>query len=70
MDDVIVRPQATISAAEMERRRKIVRQADANNRIEGIFRGAETDAIVEAFIRGDIAVTDMVPLFAAQPTPR
>lgn len=70
MDDVIVTPPAKISTAEMDRRRKIIRRADASNRIEGVFRGPETDAIVEAFVRGDIEVTDMIPLFAAQPAPR
>lgn len=69
MDDVVQRPKAKISDAEMARRRKVVRQADANNRIEGIFRGPETDAVVEAFVRGDIEVTDMISLFKGQPTP-
>jgi hypothetical protein len=46
-----------------------VRQADANNRIEGIFRGPETDAIVEAFVRGDIEARDMTRLLKAQPEP-
>lgn len=73
MNDVVTarapRPNA-ISAAEMERRRKIVRQADANNRLEGIFREPATDAIVDAFVRGDIDVTDIIPLFGAKPGPR
>jgi hypothetical protein len=54
----------------MERRRKTVRQADANNRLEGIYRESATDAVVEAFVRGDIEVTDMVGLFRAMPDPR
>jgi hypothetical protein len=73
MDDIVstrsVRSKA-ISGAETERRRKIVRQADANNRLEGIYRERETDAVVEAFVRGDIEVIDMVPLFKAQRAPR
>ena len=70
MDDIVrIRP-TTISAAEIERRRRIVRQADANNRLEGIYRGPETDAIVEAFVTGDIEVTDIAALFKAQPEPR
>ena len=73
MDDIVrVRPtqQKAISADEMERRRKIVRQADANNRLEGIYRGPETDAIVEAYVHGHIEVTEMITLFEAQREPR
>jgi hypothetical protein len=70
MDGIVSTRSKAISATEMERRRMIVRQADANNRLEGIYREPATDAVVEAFIRGDIEVTDMVPLFKAQPGPR
>jgi Antitoxin VbhA len=73
MDDIVsTRPvkSKTISDAEMARRRGIVRQADANNRLEGIFREPETDAIVEAFVRGDIEATDVVSLFKAHLEPR
>jgi hypothetical protein len=70
MDDVVARPKAQISLAEMERRRKIVRQADADNRIEGIFRDSASDEIFDAFIRGDIEVTEMVPLLKAQAVPK
>jgi len=72
MDDIVsTRPARAkaISSAEMARRRKIVRQADANNRLEGIYRASATDAVVEAFVRGDIEATDMVRLFKAQPSP-
>jgi hypothetical protein len=31
-----------------------VRQADANNRIEGIFCSPESDQVFEAYIRGEI----------------
>jgi hypothetical protein len=61
MDDIAIRPKAAISAAERERRRKIVRQADANNRLEGIFRDPSTDAVVAAYMRGDIPVTELRP---------
>jgi hypothetical protein len=60
MDDIAVKPKAKISDAEMERRRKIVRQADADNRIEGITRDPRTAPIFDAYIRGDIEVTEMV----------
>jgi len=72
MDDIVrVRPtqQKRINADEMEHRRKIVRHADANNRLEGIYRGPETDAIVETYVQGDIEVTEMITLFKAQPEP-
>jgi U3 small nucleolar ribonucleoprotein component len=67
MDDIVARAKPEISAQEMERRREVVRRADAQNRIEGQFRGPETDDIVEAFIRGDIEVTDMAAQFEALP---
>jgi hypothetical protein len=60
------KPKTAISAAEMERRCEALRQADASNRIEGLYRGPETDAIFEAFVRGDIEATDMVPRLRAQ----
>ena len=56
-------PKPPISPEEMERRREAVRQADANNRIEGIFRDAATDEICEAFIRGEIEAGDLVTAY-------
>jgi hypothetical protein len=70
MDDIATKPTAKINAKEIERRRKIVRQADANNRIEGIFREPATDAIVEAFVTGDIEVTEMIPHLKGLAGPR
>jgi hypothetical protein len=49
-----------ISPEEMERRRKAVEAALANNRIEGIFPDAETLEIFEACIRGEIEAADLV----------
>jgi hypothetical protein len=66
MDDIAIQPKARISAAEMERRRKALRSADAHNRIEGVFRGPETDDLFEAAVRGDIEVTEIVPLLKAR----
>jgi hypothetical protein len=66
----VITPTSNISAPEIERRRKIVRQADANNRIEGVFRAPDTDAIVASFVRGDIEATEMARLLKALPDPR
>jgi hypothetical protein len=66
----VITPTAKLSAAEVERRRKIVRQADANNRIEGVVRTPDTDSIVASFVRGDIEATDMMRLLKALPDPR
>ncbi len=63
-------PRANISAEEMERRRKIVRQADANNRIEGIYRDAASNEVFDAYIRGDIDVMDIGARLTAQMKPR
>jgi hypothetical protein len=66
MDDIInARPIRKISDAEMERRRKALRQADASNRIEGQFRGPESAPIFEAFIHGEIEVDDILPRLKA-----
>ena len=65
MDDVMVTPPAKISTAEMERRRKALRQADASNRIEGQYRGTESAPIFEAFIRGDIEHDEILPRLKA-----
>jgi Arc/MetJ family transcription regulator len=63
------RLKGRISAVEIAFRRDVVREADANNRLEGVYRGPETDEIVEAFVRGDIEVTDMTRLLLALPEP-
>lgn len=70
MDDIAPRATPKISATEVERRRKIVRQADANNRLEGVYRDPATDEIFDAYVRGDIAATEMIPLLKAKPAPR
>jgi hypothetical protein len=49
-----------ISAAEMERRREAVRQADADNRIEGQFPNPRSAEIFEAFIRGEIDQSEIL----------
>jgi len=59
------KPKAKISAEEMERRREQVRRGDANNRIEGLKRGPETDAIFDAYIHGEIEVGEIVPRLKA-----
>jgi hypothetical protein len=59
------KPKAKISVDEMERRREAVRQADASNRIEGLKRGPDSDAIFDAYIRGEIEATEIVPRLKA-----
>jgi hypothetical protein len=59
------KPKAKISAEEKERRRQRVRRGDAHNRIEGLIRGPDTDAIFDAYINGEIEVTDIVPRLKA-----
>jgi hypothetical protein len=49
-----------ITPEEMERRRGHIRAAIANNRIEGIVPSAETLAICEAYIRGEIEGSDLM----------
>jgi len=54
-----------ISVEEMERRREALRRADAHNRIEGIHRERESDPIFEAYIRGEIDESEIVPRLEA-----
>ena len=56
---------AKITAEEKALRAEAVRQASANNRIEGIYRDPSTDPIFESFQRGEIDATDIVPLLKA-----
>ena len=53
--------KAHIRGEETIQRAEIVRVGDAENRLEGQFRGAETDPIFDAYRRGDIDVTEIVP---------
>lgn len=59
------KPKTAISEKEMERRREALRQADASNRIEGLFPRPETTAIYEQFIRGEIELHDIRPRIEA-----
>jgi hypothetical protein len=65
MDDIItgtkLKAKPRITAEEMTRRREALRRADAHNRIEGIVRGSDSDEIFEAFVRGEIDATEIVP---------
>jgi hypothetical protein len=61
----IAKKSAKISAEEMVLRAEAVRQASANNRIEGIYRDPTTDPIFKSFERGEIDATDIVPLLKA-----
>ncbi|MGF9760709.1 hypothetical protein AAII07_36525 [Microvirga sp. 0TCS3.31] len=50
-----------IPQKEIERRRKIVEGAHHNNLMAGIQRDQALDPVYEAFIHGDIDVTDILP---------
>ena len=56
-----------ITAEEMQRRRKHVRAAIADSRIEGIATSAAELEIFEAYIRGEIEAADLVTVAAAPP---
>lgn len=60
MDDIATKPKAKISAAEMERRRKALRQADASLRLEGQVISPASAAVFEAFIQGEIEMEDVL----------
>ncbi len=65
MDDLATRPRAKISAAEMERRRNALRNADANNRLEGQFSSPASDKVFEAFVHGEIELHEVLPRIKA-----
>jgi hypothetical protein len=58
----IAKKAAKIGAEELTLRVEALRQASANNRIEGIYRDPTTDSIFKSFECGEIDVTDIVPL--------
>ena len=62
---VITETKPKISAAEIQRRRDALRQADAHNRIEGQFPSKQSDAIFEAFINGEIERDEILPRLQA-----
>jgi len=73
MDDIKTAKDASrpaVASAEIARRREALRQADTNNRLEGIFREPATDAIFEAHIRGAINSFEMIERLKALPQPR
>jgi len=47
-----------------------VRRADAENRLEGIIRRPESDAIFDAYIRGEIEATEIIVRLNALPGAR
>jgi hypothetical protein len=49
-----------ISPEEMQRRRKAVQAALANNRLEGMWPDDGTLEICEAYIRGEIETADLM----------
>jgi hypothetical protein len=63
------RAKLVISAEEIARRREALRQADANNRLEGIVREPATDVIFEAHIRGEINSAELTARLKALPHP-
>ena len=59
--DTPKRRKTKISANEAQIRMERVRRGEANNRIEGISSGPESNTVFAAYIRGDIEVTEIVP---------
>lgn len=72
MDDITAgaKTKACISAEEVARRREHVRSADANNRIEGIVRDPDSDAVFDAYVRGEIEATEIISRLKALPDVR
>jgi hypothetical protein len=60
-----VKPKSKITSEEMQRLREDLRQADAHNRIAGLYPSPRGSAIFEAFVRGDIDYEEILPLLHA-----
>ena len=60
MDDLLRRTEGKTSAAEIQRRREAVSQAAANARLEGQFSSAESEAIFDRFIQGEIDTDELI----------
>ena len=65
MNELRTKARPRISAKEMARRKEAVHWADAQNRIEGLKRSPGTDAIYDAFVRGEIELDDILPRLKA-----
>jgi hypothetical protein len=65
VDDLTHGTKPSMSAAEMHRRREVILQAEANTRLAGQSCSPEAEAIFEAFVRGEIEVTDILPRLQA-----
>lgn len=72
--DGIKKPAASdkfaISSEEIERRRTHVRVAIAENRLEGIKTSPETQAVYDAYIRGEIDARDLIAAYKKGPQRR
>jgi hypothetical protein len=65
-----IEPTPKIPPDEQARRRHAVEQANAHNRIEGIFPNPAADAIYERWIAGDIDSDEVTRQINALPLPR
>jgi hypothetical protein len=60
MDDLVTRSGSKLSLAEIDRRREAVSHARANARLEGLFLSAESEAVFDSFILGDIDMPTVI----------
>lgn len=60
MDDLVTRTGSKLSLAEIDRRREAVSHARANARLEGLFLSAESEAVFDSFIQGDIDMPTVI----------
>jgi hypothetical protein len=62
MDDITLPIKAKLSAAEIDRRREAVSQAAANARLEAQFSSADSEAIFDRYIQGELEIGDVIGL--------
>lgn len=65
MDDGPI-TRTKLNPGEIQRRREADAQATANARLEGQFSSAESTAIFDAFIRGDIEFDELMKRLKAR----
>ena len=66
--DTVLAVKPKVTTKEMAPRREHVRAADAADRIAGIFRDSDSDAVSNADVRGEIEAADIMPASRRSPT--
>lgn len=64
--EAMKRTRTKLTQAEIERRREAVAHATANARLEGQFSSAESEALFNAFVQGEIEFDELLAKLKAR----